>query len=175
MARKRADLRFSKEQADYRGWRWTELDRIGRFFGLQHLLWLVAKLHFAPGGGGGGDRNGNRSFEAVLYCTWSERDTSLRRKRSPHPRTACRRDHTCVRRRQLVPPLTNASVFALKPNRASHSNRRASQAIRRGLAAIRTCDVLQWCQEHLGLSVQGQRSYAYQEQTSDIKLLPAPK
>ena len=52
---------------------------------------------------------------------------------------------------------------------------KTTETIRRGLAAIRTCDVLQWCQEHLGLSVQGQRSYAYQEQKPDIKLLPAPK
>jgi hypothetical protein len=52
---------------------------------------------------------------------------------------------------------------------------KTTETIRRGLAAIRTCDVLQWCKEHLGLSVQGQRSYAYREQKSDIKLLPAPK
>ena len=51
---------------------------------------------------------------------------------------------------------------------------KTTETIRQGLAAIRTCDVLQWCQEHLGLSVQGQRSYAYQEQNPDIKLLPAP-
>jgi hypothetical protein len=51
---------------------------------------------------------------------------------------------------------------------------KTTETIRRGLAAIRTCDVLQWCQEHLGLSVQGQRSHAYQEQKPDTKLLPAP-
>ena len=51
---------------------------------------------------------------------------------------------------------------------------KTTQTIGRGLAAIRTCDVLQWCQEHLGLSVQGQRKYAYKEQKPDTKLLPQP-
>jgi hypothetical protein len=53
--------------------------------------------------------------------------------------------------------------------------KKTTDTIRRGLAAIRTCDVLQWCQEHLGLSVQGQRSYAFKEQKPDINLLPAPE
>jgi hypothetical protein len=52
--------------------------------------------------------------------------------------------------------------------------KKTTETIRRGLAAVRTCDVFQWCREHLGLSVQGQRSYAYQEQKPDTKLLPAP-
>jgi len=49
---------------------------------------------------------------------------------------------------------------------------KTTETICRGLAAIRTCDVLRWCQEHLGLSLQGQRSYAYREQKPDTKLLP---
>jgi len=53
--------------------------------------------------------------------------------------------------------------------------KKTTETISRGLAAIRTCDVLQWCQQHLGLSVQGQRSYAYREQKPDTKLLPRPQ
>jgi hypothetical protein len=52
--------------------------------------------------------------------------------------------------------------------------KKTTETIRSALTAVRTCDVLQWCQEHLGLSVQGQRRYAYQEQNSDTKLLPKP-
>ena len=51
---------------------------------------------------------------------------------------------------------------------------KTTETIRRGLTAIRTCDVWRWCREHLGLSLQGQRTYAYKEQKQDIKLLPAP-
>jgi len=51
---------------------------------------------------------------------------------------------------------------------------KTTETIRRGLTAIRTCDVWRWCREHLGLSLQGQRTYAYKEQKPDIKLLPAP-
>ncbi len=49
---------------------------------------------------------------------------------------------------------------------------KTTETIRSALAAVRTRDVLQWCQEHLGLSVQGQRRYAFQEQKPDTKLLP---
>ena len=52
--------------------------------------------------------------------------------------------------------------------------KKTTETIRSGLAAVRTHDVLEWCQNHLGLSVQGQRRYAYQEQKPDTKLLPAP-
>jgi hypothetical protein len=50
--------------------------------------------------------------------------------------------------------------------------KKTTETIRSALAAVRTRDVLQWCQQHLGLSVQGQRRYAYQEQIPDTKLLP---
>ncbi len=52
---------------------------------------------------------------------------------------------------------------------------KTTETIRSALAAVRTFDVLQWCQEHLGLSVQGQRRYAYQEHKPDTKLLPKPE
>ena len=52
---------------------------------------------------------------------------------------------------------------------------KTTNTIRKALAATRTRDVLQWCQQHLGLSVQGQRQYAYQEQIQDTKLLPRPE
>jgi hypothetical protein len=48
---------------------------------------------------------------------------------------------------------------------------KTTQTIRHALATVRTRDVLQWCQQHLGLSVQGQRRYAYQEQKPDTNLL----
>ena len=52
---------------------------------------------------------------------------------------------------------------------------KTTETIGSGLAAVRTRDVLQWCREHLGLSVQGQRRYAFQEQNLDTKLLPKPE
>jgi hypothetical protein len=53
--------------------------------------------------------------------------------------------------------------------------KKTKEMISGALAAVRTRDVLQWCQEHLGLSVQGQRRHAYKEQNPDTKLLPAPE
>jgi hypothetical protein len=53
--------------------------------------------------------------------------------------------------------------------------KKTTATIGRALTAIRTRDVVQWCREHLGLSVQGQRRYAYQEQKRDTKLLPSPE
>lgn len=52
--------------------------------------------------------------------------------------------------------------------------KKTKATIRQAMIAIRTSDVMQWCKEHLGLSIQGQRQYAYQEQKPDIKLLPQP-
>jgi hypothetical protein len=48
--------------------------------------------------------------------------------------------------------------------------------VRRALAVIRTRDVVQWCRQHLGLSLQAQRSYAFKEQKQDercLTLLPS--
>ena len=53
--------------------------------------------------------------------------------------------------------------------------KKTTATIRRALTATRTREVSQWCREHLGLSVQGQRRYAFQEQKPDIKLLPIPE
>jgi hypothetical protein len=53
--------------------------------------------------------------------------------------------------------------------------KKTKEMISAALAAVRTRDVLQWCQEHLGLSVHGQRRHAYKEQNPDTKLLPAPE
>jgi hypothetical protein len=39
--------------------------------------------------------------------------------------------------------------------------------VRQALAAIRTRDVVQWCRQHLGLSLQAQRGYAFKEQKRD--------
>jgi hypothetical protein len=47
-----------------------------------------------------------------------------------------------------------------------------TQTIATALAAIRTCDVLQWCQEHLGITLTAQRRYAYQEQNRETKPRP---
>ena len=52
---------------------------------------------------------------------------------------------------------------------------KTTKTIRSALATVRTRDVLQWCQQHLGLSVQGQRRHAYKEQKPDIKLLLKPE
>lgn len=49
-----------------------------------------------------------------------------------------------------------------------------AQTMGHALAAIRTCDVLQWCREHLGLTLQAQRRHAYAEQKPETKLLPKP-
>jgi hypothetical protein len=47
--------------------------------------------------------------------------------------------------------------------------------IRRAFAAIRTRDVVQWCRQHLGMSLQAQRSHAFREQKPDTKrLTPLP-
>jgi hypothetical protein len=47
--------------------------------------------------------------------------------------------------------------------------------VRRAFAAIRTRDVVQWCRQHLGLSLQAQRSYALRKQKRDeIRLNPLP-
>jgi len=43
--------------------------------------------------------------------------------------------------------------------------------ISRALSAIHTRDVLAWCCEHLGPTLQAQRNYAYQEQKPEIQLL----
>jgi hypothetical protein len=45
------------------------------------------------------------------------------------------------------------------------------QTVRRAFATIRTRDVTQWCRQHLGLSLQAQRSYAFKEQIPDTKSL----
>jgi hypothetical protein len=66
----------------------------------------------------------------------------------------------------MTPQLLAFGAIAMKKTTAT---------ICRALAATRTRDVLQWCREHLGLSVQGQRRYAYQEQKPDTKLLPTPE
>jgi hypothetical protein len=50
--------------------------------------------------------------------------------------------------------------------------KKTTTTIRRALSAVRTRDVLQWCHTHLGLTVQGQRRFAYQEQNQDQKPLP---
>jgi hypothetical protein len=52
--------------------------------------------------------------------------------------------------------------------------KKTAGCIGKALTAIRTCDVLQWCRDHLGLTVQGQRRHAYQEQIPDTKLLSGP-
>ena len=44
---------------------------------------------------------------------------------------------------------------------------KTAATIRHALTAVRTSDVLQWCQKHLGITVQGQRNSAYQEQNPD--------
>jgi hypothetical protein len=46
--------------------------------------------------------------------------------------------------------------------------------IGQAMSAIRVRDVLAWCREHLGLTLQAQRSYLYQEQKPETKLLPQP-
>ncbi len=45
------------------------------------------------------------------------------------------------------------------------------QTIRRAFATIRTRDVVKWCKQHLGFSLQAQRMYAFREQKPDIKHL----
>jgi hypothetical protein len=53
--------------------------------------------------------------------------------------------------------------------------RQTIQTVRRALAAVRTRDVVQWCQQHLGLSLQAQRSHAFREQKPHTKhLTPKP-
>jgi hypothetical protein len=51
--------------------------------------------------------------------------------------------------------------------------KKTTETIGNALSAVRTRDVLQWCQQHLGLSMQAQRRYAHQEQKPDTKLLLA--
>jgi hypothetical protein len=48
-----------------------------------------------------------------------------------------------------------------------------TQTIAKALTAIRTRDALQWCREHLGITLTAQRRHAYQEQQPETKLLPA--
>ena len=51
--------------------------------------------------------------------------------------------------------------------------RQTVQTIRRAFTAVRTRDVVQWCRQHLGLSLQAQRSYAFKEQKRDeLRLTP---
>jgi hypothetical protein len=45
------------------------------------------------------------------------------------------------------------------------------QTIRRAFATVRTRDVVQWCHQHLGMSLQSQRSHAFKEQKQDEKRL----
>lgn len=52
---------------------------------------------------------------------------------------------------------------------------KTTETISKALAAVKSSDVLKWCREHLGLTVQGQRRYAYAEQKQDTKLLPQPE
>jgi hypothetical protein len=47
--------------------------------------------------------------------------------------------------------------------------RHTVQTVRRAFATIRTRDVAQWCWQHLGPSLQAQRSYAFREQKPDTK------
>lgn len=47
------------------------------------------------------------------------------------------------------------------------AGRQTVGVIRQAFAAVRTCDVVQWCHQHLGLSLQAQRSYALKEQKRD--------
>lgn len=55
------------------------------------------------------------------------------------------------------------------------AGRQTVGVIRQAFAAIRTRDVAQWCHQHLGLSLQAQRSYAFKEQKRDeIRLNPLP-
>lgn len=49
---------------------------------------------------------------------------------------------------------------------------KTANSIGKAMAAIRTLDVLQWCREHLGITLQSQRRHAYQEQNQD-KILPS--
>jgi hypothetical protein len=54
--------------------------------------------------------------------------------------------------------------------------KRTVQTIRQAFSTVHTRDVVQWCRQHLGLSLQAQRSYAFKEQKQDTKplaLLPS--
>ena len=48
---------------------------------------------------------------------------------------------------------------------------KTTETISSALTAVRTRDVLQWCRQHLGLGVQGQRRHAFREQKQDTKPL----
>lgn len=61
-------------------------------------------------------------------------------------------------------------VLALGAMVACHTG----QAISAALAKTRTRDVLHWCREHLGFTLQAQRRYAFKEQKRDTTLLPQP-
>ena len=50
--------------------------------------------------------------------------------------------------------------------------KKTTKTIGTALSAVPTSRVVQWSQSHLGITVQGQRRYAYQEQKPDKKLLP---
>jgi hypothetical protein len=51
------------------------------------------------------------------------------------------------------------------------AGRKTVQTVRRAFATIRTRDVVQWCHQHLGMSLQAQRSHVFREQKPDTKRL----
>jgi hypothetical protein len=53
--------------------------------------------------------------------------------------------------------------------------KQTSDTIAKALEAVKNSDVLKWCRTNLGLTVQGQRRYAYAEQKQDTSLLPQPE
>lgn len=52
------------------------------------------------------------------------------------------------------------------------AGRQTIGVVRQALAAIRTRDVVQWCRQHLGWSLQAQRSYAFKEHKRDENSSP---
>ena len=61
-------------------------------------------------------------------------------------------------------------VLALGAMVLSHT----TETIRQAMQATRTVDVLQWCHEHLGFTLQALRRFALKEQKPDTKPLPKP-
>jgi len=51
----------------------------------------------------------------------------------------------------------------------------SAETIRRALSAIRTHDVIQWCRDHLGFTLQSQRRYLHLEQKPETKPLSQPE
>jgi hypothetical protein len=49
------------------------------------------------------------------------------------------------------------------------AGRQTVQTVRRAFATIRTRDVVQWCRQQLGMSLQAQRKHAFREQKPDTK------